>query len=112
MTHHDRTAPATPRRTAAFIPLRLEVGKTVGKVPKFNTYPNLPADCAQKSGRSAPIEATEDEVSHQRRAVPRRFTTPAQAADVLRRAGYRKVGEEWMHKDEPTVRVVQVKVER
>ena len=51
-------------------------------------------------------------MSHQRRVVPRRFATPAQAADVRRRAGYRKVGEEWMHKDEPTVKVVQVKVER
>lgn len=43
---------------------------------------------------------------HQRREVPVRCRTYADAATVLRRACYRRVGDIWEHKTEPPVRVV------
>lgn len=49
---------------------------------------------------------------HQKREAPARCRTYAEVANVLRRAGYRRVGDIWEHKTQPPVRVVRREVER
>lgn len=45
---------------------------------------------------------------NQRREILHRYRLPCQAIDALRRNGYRRIGEEWMHPTRGNVCVVRV----